>query len=80
MNIEKHLIFVKDEDKTEQIKYCKYEGSKCKVTYDNSSEYSYNRSNVVWHKVLKEVDVHTSVVYENNQPLSGVVKILDFGE
>lgn len=81
LNIEKHLILVKDEDKTEQIEYCKYVDGKWSVTYHkNSKVYKYNYLNVVWHRSPRVINHETFIVYESNQPLSGIVKILDFGD
>ena len=80
MNSEKHLILIKGEDKTEQIDYCQYVNGKWIVTYHkNSTEYSYKYHNVEWYKEPKTINHETSVVYELGQPLSGIVKILDFG-
>jgi hypothetical protein len=28
----------------------------------------------------KEINANTHIIYDNNQPISGIVKILDFGE
>lgn len=81
MNIEKHLILVKSEDKTEQIDCCQYVNGKWILSYHNSStEYSYNYNNVEWHRDPKMINHDTTVIYESDQPLSGIVKILDFGE
>lgn len=81
MNIEKHLILVKNEDKTEQIEYCQRDSGKWRVIYkNNGTEYFYNYSNIVWYSDPKTIDHETFVVYEFDQPLSGIVKILDFGE
>lgn len=81
LDIEKHLILVKNEDKTEQIKYCEYAQGRWKVSYcNNSREYMYNFINVVWYKDPKEINANTHIIYDNNQPISGIVRILDFGE
>ncbi|HEY5560638.1 MAG TPA: hypothetical protein VIK72_02595 [Clostridiaceae bacterium] len=81
MNPEKNLIFVKSEDKTEQINHLEYDNGKWRITYcGNARSYTYSFSNVVWYREPKVINSETSVVYENNQPISGVVKILDFGE
>lgn len=80
MNIEKHLILIKGEDKTEQISQCKYENGKWQVQFGQGKTYSYGYLNVQW---LRDPVVHTgdaTVVYQNKQPLSGVEKIYDFGE
>lgn len=81
MNIEKHLILVKSEDKTEQIEYCEYVDSKWRVIYyNNSTEYTYNYINVVWQRNPKIINHEMYVVYEYDQPLSGIEKVLDFGD
>lgn len=81
MNIEKHLILVKGEDKTEQIDYCEYTNGKWQVIYhNNSTGYPYNYNNVVWYKNPKIVKQETCVVYDQDQPLSSITKILDFGD
>jgi superfamily I DNA and/or RNA helicase len=81
LDIEKHLILVRKEDKTEQIKYCEYVQGRWKVSYcNNSREYKYNFINVVWYKDPKEINANTHIIYDNNQPISGIVRILDFGE
>lgn len=81
MDIEKNLILVKGEDKTDQIIYCKYDSGKWWVCfYNNPTKYSYSYRNVEWYRNPKSISYETCIVYENNQPLSGIIKILDFGE
>ena len=80
MNIEKHLIFVKSEDKTEQIDHCEYVNGRWRVGYNNNRSYTYNYVNVAWYRDPRIINHETYVVYDNNQPVSGIVKILDFGE
>ena len=80
MDIEKHLILIKGKDKTREIGSCKYETGKWQVTFSNNKTYSYNYHNVHWLKKPTQLDSKTTVVYLNNQPLSGIEKILDFGE
>ena len=81
MNIEKHLILVKNEDKTEQIASCKYDNGKWTIIYHNSNtSYSYSYRNIEWHRDPKIISHETFIVYELDQPISGIAKILDFGE
>lgn len=81
MNVENHLILVKSKDKTEEIEVCKYENGKWLVRYQtNSKVYSYNFLNVSWYKDPKIIDYETCMVYENNLPVTDVIKILDFGD
>ena len=79
MNIENHLILIKGEDKTQEVCSCEYENGKWQVEFIKGKTYTYNYLSVVW---LKGPTSHpaTTVVYQNNQPLSGVEKILDFGD
>lgn len=80
MDIEKHLIFVKDQDKTEQIEACYEQNGKWTIQYRNSNKpYQYLRQNVEWYQKPKIVDGFTHNVYAEDQPLKGVVKIIDFG-
>lgn len=80
MNIEENLILIKDEDKTARIIYCENSKGKCKVTFDNNKTYTYNRANVNWIRHPIEINAETNIIYENNQPISGAIKILKFEE
>ncbi|WP_316571414.1 AAA domain-containing protein [Neobacillus sp. YIM B06451] len=81
MNIEKFLILVKGEDKTEDIEWMRYEHQKWQIKFFNSTKpYSYNYLNIEKHDDPLIKDAKTCVVYENNLPISGVVKILIFGD
>ena len=80
MNIEKHLILVKGEDKTEKISSCSYKEGKWQITFANGKPYSYNYLNVQCLKNPVVLDSATTLVYKDNQPLSRVDKIFDFGE
>ncbi|QGT99773.1 DNA helicase [Candidatus Syntrophocurvum alkaliphilum] len=80
MDVEKHLIIVKGEDKTQSIQECEYKDSKCMITYANNKTYSYNPRNVIWLKNPKLLNPETTRVYINKQPFSEVKKIVNFGE
>lgn len=80
MNIEKHLILLKGEDRTEAVSHCAYENGKWQVAFKNGKTYSYNYHNVQWLKNEALIDASTTAVYQNKHPLSGVEKIYDFGE
>lgn len=80
MNIENHLIFIKDEDKTEQIQYCQYLDGKWKVTYYTSNKtYTYHYRNIKWYKDPIKINPQTHMVYHHNKPIIGAMKIIDFG-
>jgi hypothetical protein len=79
LNIEKNLILIKGEDKTEQISYCEYESSKWHIVYYNNSKvYSYAYLNVEWYRNPTIKNAGCMLVYENKQPLSGISKIIEF--
>lgn len=78
MNIEKHLILIKGEDKTESVSYCKYENGKWRVKFEKDKIYSYNYLNVQWFKNPVSLPPTTILVYQNSQPLSGIDKIFIF--
>ena len=79
MNIEKHLILIKGEDKTEEIRNCEYENGKWQVVFvNNNKTYSYNYQNLQWLKNPVVLNPETTIVYQDNQPVSGVNKIFVF--
>ena len=79
LNIEKHLILVKNEDKTQEISYCKREGNKYNISFDQGKIYSYGCYNVQWFSNPTILDPSGTVIYQDNMPVSGVEKIFDFG-
>ncbi|SDW71371.1 AAA domain-containing protein [Paenibacillus sp. CF384] len=74
MDIEKHLILLKGEDKTEAISSCAFKDGKWKIRFENGKNYEYHESNVLW---LKDPTVNRQnvVVFHNGKPLSGVESI-----
>lgn len=80
MDINENLILIKNEDKTEQVNGCTYNHGKWEIIYINNSKvYVYNHNNVVWLRNPTIIESNTSMIYENNHPISGVKTILDFG-
>ena len=78
MNIEKHLILINDEDKTESVSHCVYENGKWQVNFGKDKIYSYHSSKV---KCINNPDLRypdATNVYYNDQLLSGIEKILIF--
>ncbi|WP_297423931.1 AAA domain-containing protein [Clostridium sp.] len=81
MNIEKNLIIIKNEDKTEDITYCSpITNGKRKITYKNNNTYSYSSYNVQWSRECIEINPQTVIVYEKSIPISGITKIIKFEE
>lgn len=79
MNIEKNLIFLNDEDKTEKIKSCKYNNGKYYITFNNNNKvYTYCYNNVQWFSEVLEHDTEKNLVYEEDNPISGIIKIIEF--
>lgn len=80
MNIEKNLILIKNEDKTEEVIYCKRYNQKCYLTFKNNKTYTYSNYNIVWSNKFIEIDTQEVIVYENKIPISGIIKIIKFQE
>jgi superfamily I DNA and/or RNA helicase len=80
MDIQKQLILVKNEDKTKQIDFCQFKKGKWHVKYHkNNKVYTYSEKNVVSLKNPKFLNTDNYIVYENDQPITGIKTILDFG-
>ena len=81
MNIEKNLILIKNEDKTEEVIYCsQITNGKRNVTFKNNKTYTYGSYNVEWSRNCTEIDLQTVIVYEKGIPISGITKIIKFEE
>lgn len=80
MNIERNLILVKGQDKTEEIEYCNPMNRTFRVKFfHNNKIYTYRQDNLIFLTLDKQIDANTSIVYNDNKPISGVHRILDFG-
>ena len=80
MDIEKHLIIIKGEDKTEEISLCENKNGKWQVQFERNKTYYYSYPNVTWLRDPVSLLGATTVVYQNNQPLSGINKLFIFGD
>ncbi|TCT15498.1 superfamily I DNA and/or RNA helicase [Natranaerovirga pectinivora] len=80
MNVERHLILAKGQDKTEEIKKCIYDKGKWQVTFNDNKVWSYGYNNIKWLKDPIIINHENYFVYDNDQPLTGIGKILDFGD
>lgn len=79
MNDEEKLILIKNEDKTETVQCCKYEGGMYKVSYYNSSKvYKYAYGNVQWLHKTKTLNIENKIVYKNDIPILGITKMIQF--
>lgn len=81
MNIERNLILIKNEDKTEQITDCsKITNGKRDITFKNNKTYTYSSYNVEWSRNCIDIDPNAVIVYEKGIPISNVIKIIKFEE
>ncbi len=81
MNIEKEMILVKGEDKTEAVATHSPvpDTNKIQITYIDGHSYSYNEANVMVLEKPKKLDFTGKVAYVNGMPVYEPRLILDFG-
>lgn len=81
MDIHKHLILIRKEDKTRDIQFCNYENGKWQITFHgNPKTYSYNYPNVLWEQDPLEINSKHYTVYIGDQQISNLAKILKFND
>ncbi|MGP1909744.1 AAA domain-containing protein [Metabacillus sp. JX24] len=81
MNIEQHLILIKEKEKTREIDSIQYLDSKWCITYNsNPKSYNYGYHNVTWYRNPDHISAYNKIIFENDNPLSGVTKIIRFDE
>src|SRR5690606_610891 len=79
LNLEKHLILIKGEDKTRDIHSCEKQDGSWYIRFNKSNRvYTYLYENVVWYTNPKVYNPLKSIVYMGNQPVSGITSIIDF--
>ena len=80
MDIEKTMILVKGEDKTETVAAVSFDTAsrKTQVTYIGGRSYSYNSANVMVLENPKSFDLNERVAYINGVPVYEPRLILDF--
>ena len=81
MDINKHLIIVKGEDKTNNIISWRYDKYKPVVfiKFNGGKEYPYHTSDVKFLKDPKIIELNDRMLLKGNTPLSQVEQLLDFG-
>ena len=81
MDINEHLIIVKDEDKTANVVSWRYDPYKPVVfiKYKNGKEYPYNVREVEFCNEPKEVDLNDRILLRRNTPLTNVIRLIGFG-
>lgn len=80
MNIDRNLVVIKGEDKTEQIVTWKYANGRICVTFNGGKTYNYASCNVQFYNHPDELDIKDNVVLVKGQPLGNVKKIQKFKE
>lgn len=56
------------------------ENKKYLITFNNHCSYTYNMSNVEWHKNPISLNISDLIIYHNNIRLTNIVTILRFGQ
>ncbi len=80
MNLDENLILIKGQNKTGEISDLNYKNDRIFITYKNGRTYPYRPSNVVFLKKQRDIDISNSIVFRNNQQLSNVAQLQDFGQ
>lgn len=82
MDARKHLIIIKGKDQTDSVASFRFRNGKCEVAYTSAPNkiYSFQSSNVKVLPLQKRIDPAQVVVTVNEQPISEIDEILDFGE
>lgn len=81
MNIENSIIFINDEDKTEEVVDCyKIEDDKIEVKLNNGESNIYDNSQVNWSTKYTPIELKNVVIYENGVQISNILKAIIFNE
>ena len=80
MDARKHLIFVKGENLTEEILYCKYDSltDQYEITYNGEKKYTYNSKNIVWMKSPEVLNPHQHLLMYQGKMLKKIEHIFSF--
>lgn len=82
INIEKIMILVKGEDRTQDIRGFDYDDEKVKVwiTYKSGSSYLYDKNNVVIMKEPEIIELDGCAAFLDDMPIYNPQRILEFGK
>lgn len=81
MNIENSIIFINDEDKTEEIAECyQTEDNKFEVKLNNGESNIYDDNQVKWSTTCELIELRKVVIYENGVQISNISKAIIFAE
>ncbi|MCT7609752.1 AAA domain-containing protein [Aliarcobacter butzleri] len=79
MDINKYLILIKDEDKTEEIESFDINKNKVDVVFkSNNTKYPYSLDKVKIIENPTEVNINSCIIFSNGKQLFKISKILDF--
>lgn len=79
MNIHNNLILLKGEDKTNQIKSCKYEEGKYLIYFSNSNKpWRYGFNNVQWLRNPTSINTNSVKISRNGKVFFNISEILEF--
>lgn len=79
MNIDKNLILIKGQDRTKDIRTWEYCDRRIVVTFNDGASFPYAHYNVEFFKNPTEINTKDCYVLKNNQSLSNVVRVQNFG-
>lgn len=81
MNIDNIIIFVNDEDKTQDIVECyQVENDKIEVKLNNGESNIYDNSQVKWSTKYTPIELDNVVIYENEVEITNILKAIVFDE
>jgi len=81
LNIENSIIFINDEDKTEEVvDCCQIEDDKIEVKLNNGESNIYDNSQVKWSTKCEPIELRNVVIYENKVQMSNILKAIIFDE
>ncbi|MEG0502948.1 MAG: DEAD/DEAH box helicase, partial [Cellulosilyticaceae bacterium] len=81
MNIEKNLLLLKGEDKTEAIEYCQYSNGKYLVKFnENQQAYEYAHGSVQWFTKPEEINIAHYHFYKDGKRLGTIKRAIVFEE
>ncbi|EKQ57342.1 MULTISPECIES: hypothetical protein [unclassified Clostridium] len=81
MNIENIIIFINDEDKTEEVVDCyQIKEDKIEIKLNNGESKIYSNSQVKWSTKYAYIKLEDVVIYENGIEISNILKVITFDE
>lgn len=80
MDSKKYMLLINGQDKTDSVNSCRFQDGMCEVVYSSSPKpYRYRAEKVQLLKVQSKIDPSQFIVAVEEDPVSQVEEILDFG-